>query len=70
MHYLYPPLSVYIGTSNYSGAPPFVCPQTEGLIEGDGGCSEVTILFSPDHQSSAYRDTAYIDINGQVEASV
>ena len=67
MHFNYS-VSV-IGASNFSGAPPFVCVQTEGVIEGGGGCSELTLLFSPDHQSTAYRDTAYIDINGQVGAS-
>lgn len=63
-------LCVLVGATNYNGEPPFTCVSCEGTIEGDGGCSEISVSFSPDHQSSSYADTMYIDLNGQVNVCV
>ena len=63
-------LCVLVGATNYNGEPPFTCVTCEGTIEGCGGSSEISVSFTPDHQSSSYADTMYIDLNGHVSMFV
>lgn len=56
-------------TANLSGQAPFTCSPFQGTIEPGASC-EITVSFSPDHQSPSYSDRLHIRINGQRTFSV
>lgn len=59
-------LSLTIGAVNYRAPPPFDVKPTSGTIDANS-VKEITISFSPDHQSQFYADTLDIKINGQTK---
>ena len=59
-------LYLIIGAVNYRAPPPFDVKPTSGTIDANS-TSEVTISFSPDHQSQHYADTLDIKINGHTK---
>lgn len=55
-----------IGAVNYRAPPPFDVKPTSGTIDANS-TKDITVSFSPDHQSQSYADTLDVKINGQTK---